>query len=63
MKKLVSDDFRKALPKLVACAEKWNMNTIGFEYETGCKATAHVKHLGSKLIEALNEIERLSKNE
>lgn len=58
--KIVSDDFRKALPRLIACAEKWDENTTGFEYETGIKATSHVKHLGNKLMEALNEIERLS---
>lgn len=58
--KIVSDGFRKALPGLIACAEKWNENTTGFEYETGIKATSHVKHLGNKLIEALNEIERLN---
>ena len=59
MSKIVSDDFRAVLPNLVEFDEECRDNTAYFELKTGVSACSHIKHLGDKLIEALDKLDEL----
>lgn len=58
MSKIVSEEFKLALPRLASFAGECRENTAYFEFKTGVSACSHIKHLAEKLIEALDEIEK-----
>lgn len=64
MGKIVSDEFRKALPRLIEVARAAGANTKEFEIVSGgFSATCHIVHLGEKLLQALNELDNHSRGE
>lgn len=64
MSKIVSDEFRKALPHLIEAARAAGVNTKEFEIVSGgISATCHVVHLGEKLLQALDALDNHNRGE